>query len=170
MSSRRNLIYFVEGETEEKLVKVLRTEMLYIRPGRVIIHNVIQKILRTSMLLALEREADLAFVFDTDCCKTEILEKNIEIIKGNSRRRKIYLIPQVLNLEDELRFSCGITDIREITGSRSQKDFKRDFLRLSNLAEKLSELKFDISKMWTRQPSGKFRGLTNDSEKIKLSD
>ena len=32
---QKNFYYFVEGETEEKLIKVLRSELLVIYPGKI---------------------------------------------------------------------------------------------------------------------------------------
>ena len=73
-----------------------------------------------------------------------------------------------MNLEDELMYSCSLKDIRLIKGSRSEKDFKRDLLRMSNLCQKLTENNFDIRKLWSRNAYGEFKILKNDSEYIKL--
>ena len=168
MSSRRNLVYIVEGETEEKLIKTLRSDLQCIRSGRVLKFNVIQNIIRTSVLLAFNPDSDFILLFDTDCNNAATLEKNIKIIENFSKKTKTYTIPQVMNLEDELMYSCSLKDIRLIKGSRSEKDFKRDLLRMSNLCQKLTENNFDIRKLWSRNAYGEFKILKNDSEYIKL--
>ncbi len=168
MSSKRNLVYIVEGDTEEKLIKTLRSDLQCIRPGRVLKFNVIQNIIRTSVLLAFNPDSDFILLFDTDCNNTATLEKNVHIIENFSKKTKVYTIPQVMNLEDELVYSCSLKDIRIITGSRSEKDFKRDFLHMSNLWQKLTENNFNIQRLWSRNASGEFKRVKNDSEYIKL--
>ena len=93
MSSRRNLVYIVEGETEEKLIKTLRSDLQCIRSGRVLKFNVIQNIIRTSVLLAFNPDSDFILLFDTDCNNAATLEKNIKIIENFSKKTKTYTIP-----------------------------------------------------------------------------
>ena len=41
------------------------------------------------------------------------------------------------NLEDELIRSCDIRQIKELTGSKSNKDFKRDVIKDNSFHKKL---------------------------------
>ncbi|MDE7271001.1 MAG: hypothetical protein K2N81_11075 [Acetatifactor sp.] len=82
--------------------------------------------------------------------------------------KKVICIPQVENLEDELLRSCDIRQIRELTGSKSNKDYKHALVIEKNLAVKLESKNFDISKFWIKNPSNLFSGILNESQEIKL--
>ena len=91
----------------------------------------------------------MVFLFDTDTSNNETLLKNINFSRSMKNIGRVLCIPQILNLEDELEFSCGnIKNVTEITQSRSQSDFKRDFLREKNIAAKL------------KKPMEEYRNLT----------
>ena len=51
----KNYVYYVEGQCEEKLLKILKTDMRLIRPGKVIKRNVIQDKLRQAQLKTLKK-------------------------------------------------------------------------------------------------------------------
>ena len=57
----------------------------------------------------------------------------------------------------------------ELLDSRSKKDFKADFIRVSNLANKLKEHQFDINRLWCGTPPAPYQSIENQSGKIKLS-
>lgn len=161
--------YYVEGEDEEKLINVLKTDLGVIRPGKVQKLNVIEHTLTNAILMTLRPKTMVVLVFDTDTGKTDILNKNLEKLKKCSVISEIITIPQVSNLEDELVRSCDIKKITELLGSKSIKEFKADFIRVKNLPQKLKEHRFNIKKLWCEQPSHPYQDIINQSEKIKLS-
>ena len=65
--------YFVEGEDEKHLIKVLKTDMKLIMPGKVQIFYVVQEIIKDSRLKILSNNTTLVFLFDTDVENTNIL-------------------------------------------------------------------------------------------------
>ena len=71
------------------------------------------------------------------------------------------------NFEDELIYSCGLKDIRELTGSRTMNDFKSDFLHIGNLAQRLKTAGFDINKLWSRIPIEDFIWVENGASYVK---
>ena len=75
---------------------------------------------------------------------------------------------EVKNLEDELCYSCQINDIRILTGSSSSSDFKRDFLHITNIHQKLLKHNFDISRLWCRKTTNTFSSINNDAMQIKI--
>ena len=117
-----------------------------------------------------EGDTDIVIIFDTDVIdinNINILDKNIEIFENNDRIKKVILIPQVKNLEDELIYSTKIKKIKDLLESKSDKDFKRDFISCNNLMKKLEEKEFEISKLWSRNAVDIYEKYKNDSEKIK---
>ncbi len=56
--------YFVEGEDEEKLLSVLKTDMQLITPGKVSKLNVIQDKITKARLLNMRPETTVVLVFD----------------------------------------------------------------------------------------------------------
>ena len=75
-------------------------------------------------------DAKTVLVFDTDKSETETLKKNISLLKRYCKNVKVIILPQVRNLEDEMKRSCNIKRIKELTNSKSDKDFKRDFCKM----------------------------------------
>jgi len=57
------------------------------------------------------------------------------------------------NLEHELRRCCSISQIRELTGSRSNRNFKRDMIS---------------DRFWSMQADGVYKSVKNDADKIKI--
>ena len=62
-----------------------------------------------------------------------MLKENIKILNKCPEVNKVICIPQVNNLEDELIRSCNIKQIKELLGSRSNKDYKHDLIAEKNL-------------------------------------
>lgn len=88
--------------------------------------------------------------------------------RGTHMQKKgLICIPQVNNLEDELLRSCHIKQIKELLGSKSNKDFKHDLIVEKNLKKKLLNHGFDIQKFWNRNPENKFREISNGAINIK---
>ncbi|MCM1046707.1 MAG: hypothetical protein NC417_14480 [Candidatus Gastranaerophilales bacterium] len=160
--------YYVEGEDEEKLIHVLKSELFMICPGKVEKFNVVQEELTALRLMQLKRDTNIVLVFDTDVGNVEILRRNIQILERCSQVKDVICIPQVDNLEDELIRSCNIKQIRELTGSKSNKDFKHELIIERNLATKLKSKDFDIKKFWTSVPANQYREIANSASEIKL--
>lgn len=94
------------------------------------------------------------------------LKSDLGVIRPG-KVQKLNVIPQVHNLEDELVRSCDIKKITELLNSRSTKDFKTDFIRIKNLAQKLQEHHFDINRLWCQSPESPYQNIKNQAEKIR---
>ena len=70
--------YYVEGEDEEKLVNVLKTQLGLIRPGKVQKLNVVEQEITNIRLRTLKQGTMVVLVFDTDTGNVDILKKNIK--------------------------------------------------------------------------------------------
>lgn len=160
--------YYVEGEDEEKLVNVLKTQLGLIRPGKVQKLNVVEQEITNIRLRTLKQGTMVVLVFDTDTGNVDILKKNIKTLEACSSVSEIVLIPQVANLEAELVRSCNIRKIEELLNSRSRKDFKSDLISVTNLANKLREHQFDINLFWNRRPASPYQDIENQAVKVKL--
>ncbi len=160
--------YYVEGEDEKKLISVLKSNMEVIKPGRVQKLNVVQDQITDANLRTLKSGTIVVLVFDTDTEQVEILKKNIKKLNGCRAVSKVITIPQVPNLEGELVRSCNINDVTELLNSRSRKDFKNEFIRVSNLEKKLIEHDFDLTIFWTKQPEAPYQDIINNAEEIKI--
>lgn len=162
--------YYVEGEDEEKLIHVLKAELQVIRPGKVQKLNVVERELTNARLMTLRPGTMVVLVFDTDTGYIDILRKNLEKLKKCSSVSEVVAIPQNKNLEQELVHSCDIKKVTELLDSKSRKDFKTDFIRTKNLADKLKEHRFDIRQLWCGQPSPPYQNIVNQADKIKLTN
>ncbi len=91
----KNYVYYVEGPCEEKLLKILKTDMRLIRPGKVIKRNVIQDKLRHAQLTTLKKGTTAVLVFDTDTDNTAILFENIKLLKRETAISKVICITQL---------------------------------------------------------------------------
>lgn len=159
--------YFVEGDDDKKIVDTLKTDLQLIIPGKVQKFNVIEKTLKKNHLMGLKNGTTVILVFDTDTGKVKILRKNLEFLKSQSIVKDVICITQVKNLEDELVRSTSVKEIKELTKSRSNSEFKTDVLRATNLGKRLSECSFNFSNFWNRQPENEYRGLINEADKIR---
>ena len=160
--------YFVEGDDEKKLVNTLKNQLGVIRPGKVQKLNVIENKIPMRVLRPLKKGTVVVLIFDTDTGKIDILNSNIEMLKGCTYISKVITIPQVKKLEHELVHCCDIKNILELLNSRSEKDFKSDLIRVTNLDSKLKEHRFDIKLFWNRQPDFPYQKIANEAEQIKL--
>ncbi|MDO4303130.1 MAG: hypothetical protein Q4D94_04390 [Bacillota bacterium] len=82
--------------------------------------------------------------------------------------KKVICIPQVNNLEDELLRSCDIRQIKELTNSKSNRDYKHDLIMEKNLKEKLLQSQFDLKKFWSENPGNQYSSIKNGAEEIKI--
>lgn len=69
---------------------------------------------------------------------------------------KLVFLVQVMNLEDELVRATDVKKITELTNSKSEKDFKTDFIALKDCRGTLIRHEFDIRKMWDQTVSEPF--------------
>lgn len=148
----KSYTYFVEGECEQKLLNAIKASPSLVRPGKVKVFNVIQKKLSISNLISI-KDGYVVFVFDSDIPETNLLKQNIEMVKQvcPTKTVKLIFLVQVKNLEDELERVTDVDSVTELTGSRSRKDFKRDFLSLKDCRSVLEKHCFDIRKMWNEE-------------------
>lgn len=163
-----NYRYYVEGDDERAILNILKTELGCIRPGRVEKFNVIQNEFTVAQVREFRLNTVVIFVYDTDVNKTDILQQNIEFLKKQSSVKDVICIPQVPKLEKELVRACNIKKAKELTGSSSDKDFKRDLIKCTNLGKLLQKYEFDIEKFWNSVPQNEFQIFSNDASKIKI--
>ena len=100
----------------------------------------------------------IVFVFDSDVSETGNLIQNIEMVKRICPAKTVQLVflVQVMNLEDELVRATDVRRIADITGSKSKKDFKSDFLAIKDCRSVMEKHGFDIGKMWRKKPPRPF--------------
>jgi hypothetical protein len=160
--------YFVEGSTEEKIINLLKTDMQLIRPGKVQVFNVVEQKFTKPRFMSIKNGTTVVLVFDTDTGKISTLLDNIKFLGKIGAIVEVLCITQVRNLEDELMRSCSINQIKELTGSKTNADFKRDLLKSSNLSRILLKFGFDFEKFWTQNDTNEYKEIENKSYKIKL--
>lgn len=164
---REQYHYFVEGEDDRKVVNTLKTDLQWIKPGKVQVFNVIEEELTSLITRTLKPGTIVVLVFDKDTGKKNTLLKNIRFLQKDSNVKQVLCIMQVKNLEDEFLRSCAISQIKELTGSKSNSDYKRDLLRQSNLADKLKKHQFQFEKFWNSSDKV-YESICNDSAQIKI--
>lgn len=160
--------YYVEGEDEEKLIKILKADLGLIRSGKVQKLNVVECDFTNARLMTIRPGTMIVLVFDTDTGHIEILSKNMDRLRKCPAVSEIVTIPQVPNLEQELIRSCDIKKVEELLGSKSKKDFKADLIRVKNLADKLRGHQFDITRFWCTQPLFPYHNIANQADRIKV--
>ncbi len=165
---KNNCIYFAEGKCEERLLNALKENPQKIQSGRVKVFNVIQEILPKSQLVTIQAGTTVVLVFDTDVLNTECLRENIKRLSTLCTRIKLVFLPQVLNFEDELVRCCEIKSVTELTHSRSNKDFKRDFCSLTNVRAVLDRANLNVGRIWTENTSAEFAFIEKNSQEIKM--
>lgn len=165
---KNNYIYFVEGKCEATLLAALKEQPQKIVSGKVKVFNVIANLIPRSQLLTIQTDTTIIFVFDTDVSVTEQLRKNIELVSMYCSKTKIIFLPQVKNLEDELVRCTDVNNVAELTHSRSNKDFKRDFCALTNCRDVLNRHQLDVLRLWTQNPPEVFSFVPKNSNAIKL--
>lgn len=167
MGKERYYQYFVEGEDEKKFVDVLKSDLKLIYPGKVQIFNVTQQKLTRLRMMNLKKGTKVVLIFDTDAGNVSILNENIAFLRKESVVSDIICITQVQNLEDELKRSCNIRQIKDLLGSKSNSDFKHDLIKEKNLVKKLNDCQFDYNHLWNTNDKGIFKEIENAAYKIK---
>ena len=165
-----SIIYIVEGETEKKLITAIKNSYIY--SGKIYVRNLVQNDVTNTLSRLIKPNSIIIIVFDTDVNDEESINKLGKNIRGLSKHKsvkKVILIPQISNLEEELIYSTNMKQIKEFTKSKSNKEFKSDFLAMtdSNVPKKLNEVNFDIKRLWSRNATNRYKIFTNESELIK---
>ncbi len=145
---KSNYLYFVEGECEKALIETLIQSFGILPPRKIKVLNICQKTFPPSLIFTLKPKTCIVFVFDTDAGNPDYVRETVKQISKSTTSVEIIVIPQCRNLEDELKRACHIREIRELTGSKTNSDFKRDFLKASNLEKRLKTCHFDFSRLW----------------------
>lgn len=168
MSKNNTYIYFTEGECEKKIIDVLKNT--HLQSGKIRVYNVLQKPITDYIIRQFKEKSVVILVFDTDIeTNLSILQKNITLLKSAKNIKNVILIPQIKNFEDEIIYSTNIKNIQQLLNSKSNKDFKSDFINCRNILDKLTDVGFDFSKFWSRSHPGVFKTFINESNKIKKS-
>lgn len=162
--------YLVEGETEKALLAVLKTHGMIVQ-GKIEVFNAVERCFAQSKLIRIPEGSTIILVFDTDTEDARILKYNVELFRSRKMHSRILCIPQVRNFEDEIRRACpSLKQLKDFSRSKSNDDFKRDFLRCRNLWNELKKWSFDISRIWMLRGSGAFMPFPNDSVFIKTGE
>jgi len=106
-------------------------------------------------------------VFDTDTGIIETLYRNLEILKKHPHVKETWCVMQVHNLEDEIKRSTDVKEIKDLLGSKSNKEYKHDFIIEKNLYDKLKKHQFNFDRIWVTNPDNVFSVIKNCGEKIK---
>ena len=170
MRKMNRVIYFVEGECEEKLINALKEVPAIIRPGKVKIINVIQNLLNASQLVQIQPGTTVVLVFDTDVPKTDCLQENIRRLRKKCTKVEVVFLAQVRNFEEELVRCTDVERASELTHSRSNKDFKRDFCAATNTRHLLDRHNLVVSKLWTTHPPEEFSFVVSNSDIVKQNE
>ena len=110
----------------------------------------------------------VVLVFDTDAGNIDTLKENIKFLNKQKTIKKVLCITQVKNLEDELKRSCNIKEIKELTGSKSNSDFKHDMRKEKQFGNKMMKKGFDMEKFWIKTDNHIYKEILNQAAEIKL--
>ncbi len=142
--------FLYEGETEKKLFEILGAE------GRKVKFNAWSNDVRK--LLRLIRANDTIYiVYDTDAIDNNSLERFKENIKALRKiSKKIILIQQNKNMEDELVSACKGITLKELciafnASFGSKSDFKSKFIKSNSCLDILIRLNFDKNLLFNKQ-------------------
>ena len=161
-------IYFVEGECEEKLINALKESPEKLLPGKVRVLNVVQNEIPRSILLTIRQRSIVVLVFDTDIPYTEKLKRNLACLKKYCSGVKVICLAQVLTFEDELVRCTDISKARELTRSKNDSHFKRDFCALKDCRSILERHNLDIKGLWVKEPPEAFQFVPQNANQIKI--
>ena len=166
----KKCVYFVEGECENQLINALKIEPRLVIPGKVKVFNVIKNEIPRREVNMIQSGTIVVFVFDTDVKKTDILLKNITYVKKYVSQVKIVLLAQVLNFEDEIARAKDVKEAKEITKSRSVRNFKTDFCKLKTeeCRNTLNRHNIDVEVLWSKIPPDCFSFIEQNGKIIKL--
>lgn len=165
MKNTDRFYYLVEGACEKKIIETFKEQKNLIVSGKVIVFNAVQDRISPVFLRTIQDNTICILVFDTDTANVDILEENIHKLQDN--RKKVWLVLQVNNLEDELVRCTDVSEVKYLTGSTTNSEFKHDLINEKRLFDKLMKHHFDFTKIWITRPDGVFRHFINEGQKIK---
>ena len=169
MARNNRYEYYVEGQCEKKLLEVFKEQKNMILSGKIHVFNPIQELFKDLQLRTIQENTTVILVFDSDTDNLGVLPENISYLENNARIKEVWCVIQVRNLEDEIiRASSDLRSIKDLTGSRTNREAKHDFIMEKNLYLKMCAHGFDFSKIWITTPGGAYARITNDGEKIKI--
>lgn len=161
--------YLVEGQCESKLLNEFKNQKNMVISGKVLQLNVTQKHITQAFLRTIPVHSVFILIFDTDTSSTGILDENIRVLSENKQIDDVWCVTQVNNLEDELIRSTNVSDVKYLTGSKSNTEYKHDLIEEKRLYTKLMNHNFDFSKFWSSSPKGIFASYINQGDKIKIN-
>ena len=162
-------IYYVEGFCEQQLIAALKEAPARIIPGKIRVFNVVQNLIPKSQIISIQPGTIIALVFDTDVHQTANLKKNIELLNRYCGKIRIIYLPQVMNLEDELRRCTDIKSVSELTQSNGIRNFKTDFCRLKvkDCRTMLDRHKLDYKRLWATKIPEEYNFVKSNSCQVK---
>ena len=104
-----SIIYIVEGETEKKLITTIKNSYIY--SGKIYVRNLVQNDVTNTLSRLIKPNSIIIIVFDTDVNDEESINKLGKNIRGLSKHKsvkKVILVPQISNLEEELVYSTNM--------------------------------------------------------------
>lgn len=164
--------YFVEGECEKALIYALmHTDKAEYRihPGKIDIFNVLTEKFSPARVMAIKKHTKLVFIYDTDVKKTEILEQNIDMLLKYTQIKEsdIVFLQSVKTLEDEIVRACSkIDSIDQLFNTKGTNDFKKKFIKHSDIVSKLNSAGFSLKDMWKADPHIAFEKYEGDINSI----
>lgn len=149
--SRDQLVrYYVEGQCEKKLIDTYKTKPEFVFcPGKVEVFNVVNEKLSKARLLALDRGTTIVLVYDTDVKETGTLEENLRLF-NLAGLKQIYHVQSLKNFEEELLFSTDCNKINDFFHTEGREEFKKQFIKHSDIRTKLASVGFKPENMWSR--------------------
>jgi len=161
--------YFVEGECEEKIIKVFqKNKANRFIPGKVEILNAAFEKISKMRIMQMKKNTTVILVYDTDKFNIDILKNNVSILKKSANIESVIHVQSIEKFEDEIVYSTDIKSINDVFKTANEKDFKNRFIECKALIEKLSKINFNFNKIWTRCSNNKsLHDFTNEGSKIK---
>ncbi len=165
--SKKQVIYFYEGETEKKLLRFLK-DSKKIKAGKVGKFNLWNQ--RFKVERTINRNSKLFFIVDTDdVTNTNIFVENIKLLKPYD----VCLIIQNKNLEDELCFACKQSNHKDLFkyfyNTTHVNQFKKKFNKEKDLGKKLTDNNFSFDRLWIRNKDFSDDFLEQHSLKVNIN-
>lgn len=170
--------HIFEGPTEEAVIKALGLR------GRSFKFNLSQNFIKTKVSTLSHGELYLFLDMDEisqskaknkgkiiHCL--EMLKKNINFLAKNKSYKKIYIILQYYNLEDEIAHASGKTkeQLLKVLKVSSEGELKTKINKSQNLLKMLVDIGFDTSKFWHRNVCSEHEAMIDEfllNPKIKV--
>lgn len=165
-----HLRYFVEGPCEKALIKAFMfCDGNQFSEGRVDVFNFVNERMTKAYARTIQRDSKVVIVIDTDVENTEVLEANIALLEKVSmiKREDIILVLSVKCFEDEIIYSCNLSNINQLFMTKGLDEFKRKFINHQNLHKKLLSVGFEMEKIWSKSATNVFSKYPNYGNKIK---